>query len=132
MASEKIFISYDYDNDKQYKNLLVAWDKNDLFDFKFYDQSVDVSVNSTDASYIKSVIKSRISDSTHLLCLVGSRTYLSSWVEWEIKTAVDLGKKIIGVKIDNGNNSPSSLLGVNASWAKSFTFDSIKTAIRGW
>jgi len=49
MAKKKIFISYDYDNDKHYKNLLVAWDKNNLFDFSFYDASVDVSVDSEDA-----------------------------------------------------------------------------------
>jgi hypothetical protein len=27
MAKKKVFISYDYDNDKHYKNLLLAWDK---------------------------------------------------------------------------------------------------------
>ena len=42
MAKKTIFISYDYDNDKQWKNLLVAWDKNDDFAFTFYDASVDV------------------------------------------------------------------------------------------
>lgn len=40
MAKIGVFISFDYDNDKHYKNLLVAWDKNDLFDFNFYDGSV--------------------------------------------------------------------------------------------
>lgn len=131
MANKKIFISYDYDNDKHYKNLLVAWDSNDLFDFNFFDQSVDVSVNSTDASYIKSVIKGKVKGSTHLLCVIGKDTHKSGWVEWEIKTAVDLDKKIIGVKIDNDYTSPSAILGIGASWARSFTFDSIKKAING-
>lgn len=129
MSIKNIFISYDYDNDKHYKNLLVAWDKNKLFNFKFYDQSVDVSVNSTDANYIKTVIKNRIKESTHLLCLIGSETYKSDWVEWEIKTAVELNKKIVGVKIDNNYTSPTNIYGVGASWAKSFNLDSIKSAI---
>jgi hypothetical protein len=90
MAKDKIFISYDYDNDKHYKNLFVAWDKNGLFDFSFYDASVDVSVNSTDATYIKSVIKNRIKSSSHFLCIVGKHTHKSAWVKWEIETAVDL------------------------------------------
>ena len=61
MAKKTIFISYDYDNDKHWKNLLVAWDKNGEFDFTFYDASVDVSVDSTDAAAIKRVISRHIS-----------------------------------------------------------------------
>ena len=35
MAKRKIFVSYDYDNDRHYKNILLAWDKNREFDFGF-------------------------------------------------------------------------------------------------
>jgi hypothetical protein len=28
MPKTSVFISFDYDNDRNYKNLLVAWDKN--------------------------------------------------------------------------------------------------------
>lgn len=129
MAKDKIFISYDYDNDKHYKNLLVAWDKNGLFDFSFYDASVDVSVNSTDATYIKSVIKGRIMSASHFLCIVGKDTRKSGWVEWEIETAVELKRKLVAVKTGLSNTSPSAILGVGATWAKSFTFDSIKKAV---
>lgn len=129
MAKSKIFISYDYDNDKHYKNLLVAWDKNDLFDFSFYDSSVDVSVNSDDANYIKSVIKERIKSSAYFLCIIGKKTSKSEWVTWEINKAVELKKKLVAVKIDDENTSPSAILGVGAKWALSFTFDSIKKAI---
>ena len=37
MAKPTVFISYDYDHDRHYKNLLLAWDKNKEFDFTFYD-----------------------------------------------------------------------------------------------
>ncbi len=129
MAKNRIFISYDYDNDGHYKNLLVAWDKNDDFDFSFYDQSVDVSVDSDDAAAIRRVISTRINQSTHFLCLVGKHTHTSDWVEWEINKAVELSKKIVGVKIEKGNTTPTALLGVGAAWAMSFTFDAIKKAI---
>ena len=49
MAKKKIFVSYDYDNDRHYKNLLLAWDTNRVFDFGFSDQSADVSIQSTNA-----------------------------------------------------------------------------------
>ena len=44
MAKKKVFISYDYNNEKKYKNLLLAWDANSYFDFSFEDISVDVSI----------------------------------------------------------------------------------------
>lgn len=129
MAKKKIFVSYDYDNDKNYKNLLLAWDANKKFDFSMYDHSVDVSVDSTNAAAIKRVISARINESTYFLCIVGSKTHKSSWVAWEIAKAVELKKKIVAVKIDSSYTSPAGLLGVGASWAMSFTFDSISNAI---
>lgn len=129
MAKKKIFVSYDYDNDKNYKNLLLAWDANKKFDFSMYDHSVDVSVNSTNAAAIKRVISERINESTYFLCIVGSKTHKSGWVAWEIDKAVELKKKIVAVKIDSSYTSPAGLLGVGASWAMSFTFDSISNAI---
>jgi len=129
MAKKKVFISYDYDNDKHYKNLLLAWDANKEFDFYLYDQSVDVSVNSTDAAAIKRVISARINESTYFLCIVGKQTHKSGWVAWEIGKAVELKKKIVAVKIDRSYDTPTGLYGVGASWALSFTFDAIKKAL---
>jgi hypothetical protein len=129
MAKKKIFISYDYTNDKTYKNLLLAWDKNSDFDFGFYDMSVDVSVDSNDAAAIKRVISARIGDSTYFLCLVGKYTSKSKWVAWEIAKAVELKKRLIGVKIDKDNPTPDGLYGVGAKWALSFNFEAIKNAV---
>ena len=129
MAKKKIFISYDYDNDKHYKNLLLAWDENSEFDFGFSDQSADVSIQSTDAAAIKRAISAKINAATYFLCLVGSKTSKSSWVTWEIEKAKDLKKKLVAVKISSGNTTPSGLLNAGASWAMSFTFNAIKKAI---
>ena len=129
MGQISMFIGYDYDKDKHYKNLLTAWDKHDLFDFKFYDASVDVSVNSTNADYIKRVIRARIYEATHFLCIVGEETWKSDWVDWEIKKANEFNKRIISVKINSNYTSPTAIIGVGANWAKSFTFESIKDAI---
>ncbi len=127
--AENIFISYDYDNDKHYKNLLVAWDANKEFDFGFTDHSADVSINSDDATAIKRAISAKINNAMIFLCLVGEHTHKSTWVKWEIAKAVELKKKIVAVKIKSTNKTPDGLLGVGAKWAMSFTFESIKTAI---
>jgi hypothetical protein len=127
--AKKMFISYDYDHDKGYKNMLRAWDKNRYFDFSFYDMSVDISVNSDDAAVIKRVISARINQSTYFLCLVGKHTHKSNWVAWEIDKAAELKKKIVAVKIDKAYTTPKGLFGVGAKWALSFTFSSIKKAV---
>ncbi len=129
MAKKKMFVSYDYDNDKHYKNMLLAWDKNSEFDFGFSDQSADVSIQSTDAAAIKRAISAKINAATYFLCLVGEKTSKSSWVSWEIDKAKELKKKLVAVKISSKNTTPSGLLGAGASWAMSFTFDAIKKAI---
>ena len=129
MAKKRVFISYDYTHDRHYKNLLLAWDKNSEFDFSFYDTSVDVSVDSTDAAAIMRVISARINNSTYFLCIVGKHTHKSKWVAWEINKAVELKKKIVAVKTAKDNESQSEILGIGAKWALSFTFESIKNAI---
>ena len=129
MAKKTIFISFDYDNDRAYKNLLLAWDKNKDFDFEFYDGSLRDAINSTNATYIKSQIKPKILAASHLLCLVGAQAAKSAWIDWEIQTAVDNRKKLIAVKIDRANASPAALLANGAKWALSFNFDAIKKAV---
>lgn len=129
MAKKKVFVSYDYDNEKRYKNMLLAWDKNSEFDFGFSDQSADASIQSTDAAAIKRAILAKINAATYFLCLVGEKTSKSSWVSWEIDKANELKKKLVAVKISSESTTPSGLSGAGASWAMSFTFDAIKKAI---
>lgn len=129
MAKKRIFISFDYDNDRHYKNLLLAWDKNDEFDFEFYDGSLKQAVNSIDATYIKSKIKPKILAASRLLCIVGKETAKSTWIDWEIQTAVDNNRKLIAVKVEKAFSSPGMLLANSATWALSFNFDAIKKAI---
>ncbi|MFK5854500.1 MAG: TIR domain-containing protein [Bacteroidota bacterium] len=126
---KKVFISYDYDNDKHYKNLLLAWGANKLFDFSIHDHSADVSINSTNATAIKSVISRYINNATYFLVIVGPKTHKSAWVKWEIEKAMTLNKRIIAVKTDRKNTSPNALMGIGANWAMSFTYDSITSAI---
>jgi hypothetical protein len=127
---DKIFISYDYDHDRQYKNLLVAWAANELFSFTFYDSSIDVSVNSTKAGPVKRIISQRIRKSDYLLCIIGKYTYRSPWVAWEIEKAKELNIPLIGVKINRKNKAPKGLLRSETSWANTFKFESIKKALQ--
>jgi hypothetical protein len=129
MAKRRVFISYDYENDRHYKNLLLAWDQHKRFDFYISDYSADVSINSVNAGPIKSVLSRYINEATVFLVIVGKKTHKSIWVRWEIDKARELGKKIVAVKTDRENISPDELMGIGASWAMSFTLDAITAAI---
>lgn len=129
MAKKHVFISYDYEKDKHYKNLLLAWDQNKQFDFYISDISADVSIDSTNAGAIKRSISTKINSGKYFLVIIGKHTWKSKWVRWEIEKAEELGKKIIAVKTDRENIAPDELYGIGASWALSFTHEAISKAI---
>lgn len=129
MAKPSVFISYDCDHDKACKDRLLAWDTNQEYDFCSYNQSFGVSVDSPEATVIKQDLAAKIADANYFLCLVGRETYRSGWVAWEIRKAIELKKKLLAVKTDSINNSPTAMQGVGASWSAMFNFDSIKSAM---
>jgi hypothetical protein len=128
MADKKIFVSYDYDNDKHYRYLLSAWDANKSFAFTFEDHSTPY-INSEDAARIKAAISSKLKNADCLLVIIGEKTATSGWVAWEIERAQELELRLIGVKVDDQYASPAGLLGVGASWAMSFTESAIAAAV---
>jgi len=129
MTKNRVFIGYDYDNDKAAKDRLLGWDTDKEFDFSSYDRSFDVAVDSEVAAAIKRDLAARIGASSHFLCIVGKETYRSRWIAWEIRKAVELKKKLVAAKTDSTNNSPTAMQGVGESWSTMFNFDSIKKAI---
>jgi hypothetical protein len=131
ISETKTFISYDCDNDNHYRNMLLARDKNDQFDYAFSDHSADAFIQSTSVKVIKRTISAEINPASHLLCLVGSKASSSGWVTWEIDKAKELRKKLFAVKVASDNETPSGLLNAGASLAMSFTFDATRKAIDG-
>jgi hypothetical protein len=129
MAKKTVFVSFDYDNDRHYRDLLRAWDANPDFDFSFNETSPKVAVDSTDAEATKRVLDQKIRAATHLLCIIGKYTY-SGWVPWEINKAKELKKKLVGVKINRDNTSPEALVGSGTVWAMSFTRDDVLKALK--
>jgi len=129
MAKNKVFISYDYDQDKGSKDQLLAWDANHEFDFSSYDRPFDVEVDSEEAGAIQQDLAALIRDASCFLCIVGKGSWRSGWVAWQVRKAVALKKKVVGAKTDSINNSPSALQSAKASWSTTFNFDSIKKAI---
>jgi hypothetical protein len=138
MAKKKVFVSFDYENDKHYKFLLEDWDANPDFDFYFSDLSSQ-EINSWDIPTIKSALTRRINQATYTLVIVGKyantqhKDYkeigYKNWLNFEIARSKANKNKLVAIKIDKEYTSPDELLNSGASWAMSFTKDAIVKAL---
>ena len=138
MAKKEVFVSFDYDNDKHYKFLLEGWDANPNFEFNFSDKSAH-EIDSEKVDRVKAVLTHKIKDATHTLILIGKYANKKhpdsdlindiNWINWEINKSIELGKKLVAVKLDSSNESPTAIMGVGAKWAMSFTQESIIKAL---
>ena len=138
MAKKRVFISFDYDDDKHYKFLLNAWSENLDFDFDIVDRTPP-EIQSDDIPTIKANLTRRIKSATHTLVIVGknankkhkdsAKIGYRNWINFEVAKSKEHGKKLVGVKIDRSYESPEELLGSGASWAMSFTEEAITKAL---
>lgn len=141
MAKKKVFVSFDYDNDKRYKFLLQAWDANPDFDFCFNDLS-STEIKTDDISRIKAGLTTKINEATYTLVIVGKEANkkhkdsekigYKNWQNFEIakSKAKVLKNKLVGVKINSSYESPEELLGSGAKWAMSFEQAAILKALK--
>ena len=94
----KVFLSF------RGEDLRKVWTLRGLAEFKNVDFEMDDvslrdSVNSTDKSYIRSVIRPKIKDCGVCVCLIGENTWRSRiWVPWEVELAREEGKPILAMR----------------------------------
>lgn len=139
MIKKKIFVSFDYEKDRQYKYLLEAWNKNSEFEFEFDDKSTR-EINSWNIPTIKAALSRKINEADYTLVIIGQdanklhrdRSLIGyrNWQNYEIAKSKENGNKLIAIKINSNYESPDELLGAGASWAYSFTEDSIMKAVK--
>lgn len=135
---KRIFISFDYEHDKNYRFLLTALAKNPRSDIEFTDVTPE-EIQSYDIGRIKAVLTKRIKEATHTLVIIGKHANSyhpdrdeigeRNWQWWEINKSDEEGKGFIAVKIESSNEPPKPLYGKGATWANRFTVDSIVNAI---
>jgi len=137
-ATKRIFISFDYDNDRDYQYLLNALKQNAQSPIQFEDVTPS-EINTDDVGRVKAVLTTKIRSATHSLVIIGKHandTHRDSvkigernWQWWEIETSKAEGKGLIAVKIDSTNPTPDPLYGAGAKWAMSYNVDAILKAI---
>ena len=135
---KKLFISFDYDNDKHYKYLLEAWSKNNKFELMFTDYSSQ-RINSEKVSRIKAALTTKIKKADITLVIIGKHANVRhpdhkeighrNWINYEISKSIEANNALVAVKIDKEYESPEAILNCGAHWAMSFSEDDIMTAL---
>ena len=138
MAKKKVFVSFDYENDKHYKFLLEAWDANPKFDFTFSDISSQ-EIQTWDISRIKAALTAKINQATYTLVIVGkeankphkdqAKIGYRNWLNFEIAKSKENRNRLVGVKLDRTYESPQELLNTGTKWAMSFNQEAILKAL---
>ena len=67
---------------------------NSNVDLEFYDSSLQEPIDSEHAAYVKQVLRPMIQRASVVVCLIGNGTARRDWVDWELRTAVDLRKGV--------------------------------------
>lgn len=96
--AKHVFLSF-VEEDLTMVNLFRGQSKNKNSNLEFDDYSVKVPYDSLDAAYIRTKITERIRAASVTICLIGTTTASSKWVNWEIEKSYDLGNKVFGVKL---------------------------------
>jgi hypothetical protein len=130
MSKKPVFVSFDYDNDRNYKNLLRAWDANPGFDFVFEDKTPG-EINTNDVSRIKAGLTQKINEATYTLFIVGKHANQShpnrneigfvNWVNFEANKSIQSGNKLAVVKIESANSVPNELVGSGYKFVSGFS-----------
>jgi hypothetical protein len=130
MAKEyKIFISHSWqrtDTLEALRNLLNA---RGYFSATYEESTKDKPINSDDESYVKRQLAQKIGGSDVILALAGVYASHSSWMQWELDKAIELGIPVIGV-IPRGQDRISTEVSSRSVLDINWNTESIVSAIR--
>lgn len=132
MAKEyRIFISHSWTYPQDLENLRNLLKARGYFNVSFEEATSDVPINSTNATYVKSRLKLKISNSDIVLGIAGMYASYSDWMAWELETAYSLDIPIVGV-IPWGQERISATVTKYSKQDVRWNTESIVAAIRYW
>ncbi len=118
MRRKKVFVSFDYENDRNYKNLLSAWDANPNFDFVFKDETPG-EINTTNIGRIKAGLTIKINEATYTLFIVGAHANqlhphgaaigFRNWINYEAYQSIQSRNFLAVIKLKDSYSIPEQL-----------------------
>ncbi|MBQ6603628.1 MAG: TIR domain-containing protein [Eubacterium sp.] len=93
-----ILISHSWDYNRHYETIKGWLNASSYFQWTDYSVPITNPLNVNGVNELKQRIKDRISLCSCVIILSGMYVAYSNWIDFEIDTAVAMGKPIIGVK----------------------------------
>lgn len=139
MYRRKIFVSFDFEEDRNYKYTLNMWSSRTDFDFTMDDRSPR-EIQTDSVSVVKQVLSRKINEASTIIVIAGEQInkphkdryeigYIN-WQNYEVAKAIELRKDIILVKLHPSSQCPEQLYGHYYVVAKNFTQEDILDALR--
>ncbi|ASJ41575.1 TIR domain-containing protein [Vibrio vulnificus] len=125
----KVFISHSWSNSDDLTKLRELLEGRGYFNIEFKEVSKFEPIDSDNATYIKSRLRQKISDSDIVIGLAGVYASHSDWMVWELDTALNKDIPIIGV-IPRGNVRSSTAVTSRSKEDVRWNTESIVAAIR--
>ena len=135
--TRNIFISHIHEDDEGLRKLKDLLNRNGMT-IRDYSISADNPNNARSEDYIKSqILAPRIQQCSTLVVYISPETKDSKYVEWEIKHAVEMRKRIVGVWAHGQNECeiPKALdefADAVVGWTGNSIIDAINKAINDW
>ena len=119
---KRIFVSFDYDKDKNKKNLLVGQSKNKLTPFKVTDYSLKEAA--PDKKW-ESKARDKIKRSEKVIVILGKQTHRAPGVKKEVKIARQEKKPVIQITTDPKHKSVP-----NAGKRRKWNWDNLRKELK--
>jgi hypothetical protein len=130
MAKEyKIFISHSWQHTDTLEALRNLLNARGYFSATYEESTKDKPINSDDESYVKRRLAQKIGGSDVILALAGVYASHSSWMQWELDKAIELGIPVIGV-IPRGQDRISTEVSSRSVVDINWNTESIVSTIR--
>ena len=124
-----ILISHSWDYNRHYETIKGWLNASSYFQWTDYSVPITNPLNVNGVNELKQRIKDRISLCSCVIILSGMYVAYSNWIDFEIDTAVAMGKPIIGVKPWGQERIPAKVQN-NADIMVGWNSSSIVEAVR--
>jgi Thoeris protein ThsB, TIR-like domain len=117
-CKRRVYLSFHVEDLSQVRGFrLMARAPN--LEMDFYDGSLRDVIKSTRGAYIRQEIRAIIQRASVVVCLIGNGTAWREWVEWELNTALELGRGICGIRLkDSRGQAPRLFRDISAPVAR--------------
>jgi hypothetical protein len=124
----RLFLSFHAEDKPQVQGFrLMSYNSN--VDLEFYDSSLQEAIDSERAAYVKQVLRPMIQRASVVVCLIGNGTAWRDWVDWELRTAIDLRKGVCGIRLKGSHGRTPPILSEIGAPVAQWNIQQIVTAI---